>query len=281
MGAEQLKKLMEQKTKTKSKNLLKSKTNREDKNSILVLKLEDIVLDPEQVRKVFDKEKLQELAKTIVSQGQRTPIEVASLYDGKYKLVTGERRFRSIRDYTDLEVIRAIHYTGEKKDKILDQFIENEQREGLNPFEIAYSLDEIKKDQKLKTNSALAEKIGKNESYAFKHMKLLDLPKEIVDDYYSNKRSFGISILYAIAKMKTEKEMIDSYYAYINNDTSRDELERKTVKTKKEPKKKITVLEKTTNTVMKNFKISGKDKINFQKELKILVTKYTGSDTFE
>lgn len=280
MDAETLSKMMQQKVEGSSGVLGATKDAAKEKNSILLLHPDQIVLDPNQVRKVFDEQKLQELASTIEGRGQKEPVQVIPLGNNKYKLKFGERRYRAITKYTNLDIIKAILYSGDEKGTRLDQYIENEQREGLNPFEIADAIKEIMEEYEFTKNVDAAKLMGKPVSYISKHKVLLDIPQEIKEDYYENKRTYGISVLYAIAKMDDDAKKVEAYFEYVNDKVDRAELEGKTVKPRKKPPstKGMTQIEKTTNRVMRSFGISGTDKEDFQKELKKLIGKYKGKE---
>jgi ParB/RepB/Spo0J family partition protein len=269
MTPEEINRQMKEKKAHKSKNFLKGRNTTNKENTILTIKLKDIILDEEQVRKVFEEGALKELGGSITAQGQQTPIQVTPIGEEKYLLRMGERRYHSIDKYTEFDTIKAIYYTGDEKDKTLQQFVENEQRLGLNPIEIAHSLAKIKADYGISTNKELSDKANKNETYVSKHLKLLELPKTIVDDYYNNKRTFGVSILYTIATLETEEDMIKAYDRYINNDITRDNI----VSSKKAPVK-TSVMEKATKSIIKSFNISTSDKEDFQAEFKVLLEKF-------
>ena len=82
--------------------------------STVMLKLSDIEPNPDQPRKLFDEEKLMELAKSISEHGLIQPILVSPLSNGRYQLVAGERRWRASRIAGLVEVPVIIKQLSEK-----------------------------------------------------------------------------------------------------------------------------------------------------------------------
>ncbi|MBC8463567.1 MAG: ParB/RepB/Spo0J family partition protein [Deltaproteobacteria bacterium] len=72
-----------------------------------VIDLRDIDLSPYQHRKIFDSDKLKELASSIQRDGLISPILVRPI-GNRFELIAGERRFRAIRDHTDRLEIRIM-----------------------------------------------------------------------------------------------------------------------------------------------------------------------------
>ena len=109
--------------------------------------------DPEQPRKEFAEDAIMELAQSIQRNGLLQPISVRRNCDG-YIIIAGERRFRAVSTL-EWETIDCIVYNGSEKEAKELQFVENINREDLNPIEIAeghqkfldegYELDEISK----------------------------------------------------------------------------------------------------------------------------------------
>ncbi len=131
-----------------------------------------------QPRKVFDKEKLQELTNSIKENGVIQPILVVKDKNG-YTIVAGERRWRAAKS-AGLTTIPAIikDYTDTKKKQVA--LIENIQREDLNIVEVARAVRELM-DIDGYSNSEVAKITGKSVSTISNITRLLKLPDEILD----------------------------------------------------------------------------------------------------
>ena len=112
-----------------------------------------------QPRKTFDKEKLKELSESILSNGLINPITVKEWRDGKYLIVSGERRWRAHK-VANIKNIQAV--IKEYKDDgqfMIDSLIENIHREDLSPTEKGKFCLKIKKQMGLKNNEQVANAI--------------------------------------------------------------------------------------------------------------------------
>jgi len=140
--------------------------------------LSDIVPDPNQPRKKFDKEKLEELAASIKSKGVIEPLTVRLIEgDGRYIIVTGERRFKAAQ-LAGLEEIPCIIKHLSNEEILTYQLIENLQREDLSPIDEANALKKLL-EQDL-TQVEVSKLIGKSQPYVSQILKILDLPKNIL-----------------------------------------------------------------------------------------------------
>ena len=157
-----------------------TKTSKKDDNKILdkVVELNITEVEPmlNQPRKVFDKDKMEELTDSIRENGVIQPILVVKDKNG-YTIVAGERRWRAAKA-AGLEKIPAIikDYTDSKKKQVA--LIENIQREDLNVVEVARAIREIM-DMEGYTNTEVAKITGKNVSTISNTLRLLKLQDEI------------------------------------------------------------------------------------------------------
>ena len=123
------------------------------------------IMAKEQVRKNFDAEELGELAHSLKTLGQKTPILVYwSDEDAMYVIIAGERRYRAAQMAGLSELACQIHpHRPDDAELVELQFVENAIRSDLNPLEEAQS---YKRLQELKgySTTQLAERIGKNQS---------------------------------------------------------------------------------------------------------------------
>lgn len=142
--------------------------------------LSDIVPDPNQPRKKFDKEKLEELAASIKSKGVIEPLTVRLVEgDGRYTIVTGERRFKAAQ-LAGLEEIPCIIKHLSSEEILTYQLIENLQREDLSPIDEASALKKLLSNGL--TQIEVSKLIGKSQPYISQSLKILDLPKNILQE---------------------------------------------------------------------------------------------------
>lgn len=153
--------------------------------------IENIVPNPDQPRRTFTQEQLDDLANSIRTKGVLQPLIVrpSPKQTGKYEIVAGERRWRAaqmaklhelpvlIREFDDLEVLEVA-------------IIENIQREDLNPVEEAAGFRQLM-DKFGHTQEALAEALGKSRSHIANQMRLLQLPSSVLDLLSAGKLSAG------------------------------------------------------------------------------------------
>ena len=137
----------------------------------------DIIPNPLQPRRDFDEEALQELATSIAELGVIQPITLKRRDDGKYIIISGERRWRASQ-IAGLEVLPAYIRDVEDEDLHAMALVENIQRENLNAIEIALGMQRLVEECGL-TQEAMAQKVGKKRSTVSNYMRLLSLPSEV------------------------------------------------------------------------------------------------------
>jgi ParB family chromosome partitioning protein len=144
--------------------------------------LKDIFPNPSQPRQEFDEEALEDLARSISSQGVLQPILVRPRSKARhgYEIVAGERRWRASQR-THLKTIPALVRDIDDKETLAIALIENLQREDLNPIEEAMALERIKQELEL-SQEELARRVGKSRSAIANSMRLLNLPEAIKKD---------------------------------------------------------------------------------------------------
>ena len=137
----------------------------------------DIIPNPTQPRTQFDEEALDELADSIRQLGVIQPVTVKKAADGKYVIISGERRWRAAQR-ADLETLPA--YIREVDDENLHAMalVENIQRQDLNAIEIALGMQRLIDECHL-TQDALSEKVDKKRSSVSNYLRLLKLPDEV------------------------------------------------------------------------------------------------------
>ncbi len=137
----------------------------------------DIIPNPLQPRRDFDEEALQELATSIAELGVIQPITLKRRDDGKYIIISGERRWRASQ-IAGLELLPAYIRDVEDEDLHAMALVENIQRENLNAIEIALGMQRLVEECGL-TQEAMAQKVGKKRSTVSNYMRLLSLPSEV------------------------------------------------------------------------------------------------------
>lgn len=137
----------------------------------------DITPNPSQPRTQFDEEALDELADSIRQLGVIQPVTVRKSDNGKYIIISGERRWRAAQR-ADLKTLPA--YIREVDDETLYAMalVENIQRQDLNAIEIALGYQRLIDECHL-TQDALSEKVGKKRSSISNYLRLLKLPNEV------------------------------------------------------------------------------------------------------
>lgn len=129
--------------------------------------------NPNQPRKTFNEESLNELAESIKTHGILQPLVVTKMGD-QYRIVAGERRFRAAKR-AGLEKIPVIIKELSEKEVREIALVENLQREDLNPMEEAEALYTLLTENNL-TQEALAQAIGKSRPAVANSLRLLTLP---------------------------------------------------------------------------------------------------------
>ena len=161
----------------------------EDKNKIKILKISEVTPNPDQPRKEFDQELINNLVVSIKEYGVLQPILVRSIKSGGYQIIAGERRWRACKE-AGLKEIPAILKDLKDLETLEIALIENLQRSDLNPIEEALSykflIDKYHMSQDL-----IATKVGKSRPAISNIIRLLNLPESVIELIKNNKISVG------------------------------------------------------------------------------------------
>ena len=133
--------------------------------------------NPNQPRREFDEEALNELANSIREIGIITPITLRQMNDGKYQIIAGERRWRAAKT-AGMATIPAYIRTVEDEGVMEMAVVENIQREDLNAIEIALAYQHMD-DTIGMTQERISERVGKSRTSVTNFMRLLKLPAQI------------------------------------------------------------------------------------------------------
>lgn len=158
-------------------------------DSIFWVELDKIVPNPYQPRREFDEAKLKELAESIRMYGVLQPLTVTrrertrddGTFFSEYELIAGERRLRASK-FAGLAQVPVIIRQGEQteQEKLELAIIENLQREDLNSVDRALAFQQLTEIFKL-THAQVAAKMGRSREYVSNTLRLLALPKYMLD----------------------------------------------------------------------------------------------------
>ncbi len=139
--------------------------------------------DPNQPRRVFDEEKLKELADSIRTYGVLSPILVRpSKTPGRYDLIAGERRLRASQ-LAGLKTVPAmIEQSGSEETErtMAIQLVENLQRADLTPLERAHAIGALQEQFSLSVRE-IAERLGVSKSMVQRSLDILTLPDDLLN----------------------------------------------------------------------------------------------------
>ena len=146
-------------------------------SSINEVPLEQIHANPDQPRRDFDQESLEELAESLREIGIIQPITLRKIKEGDYQIIAGERRFRAA-GIAGLKTIPAYIRTADDENVMAMALIENIQREDLNSMEVALACQNLLEVYNM-TQEQLSTRIGKKRATIANYIRLLKLPAEI------------------------------------------------------------------------------------------------------
>jgi ParB family chromosome partitioning protein len=170
--------------------------------SFYMVETDNILPNPDQPRKFFDEEKLDELAVSIRERGVLQPVLIRTGEDGKVFLVAGERRWRAAK-MAGAERIPCVVTKGNPAEIAL---IENLQRDDLKPVEESEALGRMV-EQYGYTHEQLARVIGKARSTISETLALNALPEEIKEECRGT-NLYPRRLLLEIAKQKDKRRML-------------------------------------------------------------------------
>lgn len=197
-------------------------------SSIDEIAMENIEVNPWQPRSKFDEDSLQELADSIREIGIIQPITVRVVENGKYQLITGERRYRAAR-INRLSTIPAYIRYADDKNMLEMALVENIQREDLDAIEVAISYQRLIEECNL-TQESLSERVGKKRATIANYLRLLRLPAEV--QLAIKDRILSMGHARALLSLEDPKQQLNVFEQAIGNDLSVrkvEELVRKTL----------------------------------------------------
>lgn len=149
----------------------------ETATGISKIPVSDIEVNPKQPRRDFDEKSLQELAESIKLHDIIQPVTVSKIANGKYRLISGERRLRASKMAGITEIPAYIRQANDAQ--LLElALLENLQREDLNAMEVSLSYKRMMEELDY-TQEQVAERMGKDRSTVANFIRLLKLPPDI------------------------------------------------------------------------------------------------------
>ncbi|OGH60996.1 MAG: hypothetical protein A2848_02750 [Candidatus Magasanikbacteria bacterium RIFCSPHIGHO2_01_FULL_50_8] len=165
----------------------------------------EIVPNPQQPRRIFNEDELQELVHSIKEHGILQPLVVSERKDGTFELIAGERRWRAATR-ADFATVPAIVRTTTDHEKLELAIIENVQRVDLSPIDEAFSFKRLHDEFGLSLDQ-VAERVGKSRPHVSNMIRLLDLPDAAKDALGTGKITMGKAR--ALLSLSTESEQLD------------------------------------------------------------------------
>lgn len=185
-------------------------------SAIREISIDNIVPNPDQPRRDFDEESLEELAASIRELGIVQPLTLRLADDGTHQIIAGERRWRAARK-AGLASVPAYVRTASDSEVTEMALIENIQRQDLNAVEVALGFKKLIDVYHL-TQERLSERLGKKRSTVTNHLRLLKLPAEIQLGLRDRKLDMGHAR--ALLSVGDPKKQLKLYKRILKEDLS-------------------------------------------------------------
>ncbi len=190
-------------------------------NSVSLLKIKDIEVNPFNPRSNFEEIALQELCDSIKQHGIIQPLTVRKLGYDKYQLISGERRFRASQ-LAGLKEVPAYIRVADDQAMLEMALVENIQREDLDPIEVSLSYKRLIDECNL-TQEQLSEKVGKQRSTVTNFLRLLKLPAPIQKALRDRELSMGHAK--ALVSIDNEDRQLAIFALTVEQDLSVRQIE--------------------------------------------------------
>jgi len=180
--------------------------------------------NPHQPRLSMNKDALAELASSISRKGLQQPIRVLMKENRDMYIIAGHRRAEAHR-LLGLDSIKAI-VVEEKDDATLrvESIIENLQRDNLHNMELALAYADAISSGAFKNQNTLALEIGKSKAHVSKIVKLVELPKKVIDDLLENKSVNDMVALDIIRRLNEPGIIEKVYFWFVDSNADRAAL---------------------------------------------------------
>ena len=211
-------------------------------SSIGEIEIEKIFANPNQPRRDFNEEALQELADSIKELGVIQPITLRKMDDGTYQIIAGERRFRASQ-IAGKTTIPAYILKADDEDTMEMALIENIQREDLNPLEIALAYQQLIEQHNL-SQEQLSKRVGKGRATIANFLRLLKLPATIQVALKEKRIDMGHAK--ALLSLDSHSDQINIFHDIEKNSYSVREVEEMVRKVKEGEENQSTTVTKGT-----------------------------------
>ena len=208
-------------------------------NDVVFLDVEKIIKNPNQPRKNFDKENLEELAESIKSVGVIQPISVRKLKD-KYELIAGERRLRATK-YAGIKKIPSVIIEVSNNQSAVLALVENIQRRDLNFIEKALAYQTLVQEHNI-SQKEIAKRVGKSQSTISNKLRILNHSDDILKLIRKNNlterharallkikdKELKIKVIKKISKNEMTVKQTDKFIKNILEDKKKTNLKKNT-----------------------------------------------------
>ncbi|HPI37344.1 MAG TPA: ParB/RepB/Spo0J family partition protein [Ignavibacteriaceae bacterium] len=164
--------------------------NHPETEVITKIPVSDIFPNPFQPRLTFDTDAMEELKKSILTNGLIQPITVRRYHGEKYQLISGERRLKAFKEIGYKTIPAYILDVVSDEIMLAMALIENIQRERLNPIEVGLAYKRLMEECNL-SHEQIAERVGKDRSTVANSIRLLKLPEEVKEALITDSISMG------------------------------------------------------------------------------------------
>ena len=190
-------------------------------NDFDYLPLQRIEPKQDQPRTMFEEERINELANSILEHGVLSPIMVRKVGDDYYQIIAGERRWRAARK-AGLSQIPVRIVVADDKTALEIALVENLQREDLNPIEEARGFKALM-DEFDMTQEDVAQRVSKSRPAVANSLRLLSLPDDLIALILQKELSAGSAR--ALLALKSEERINEAARLVVGSDMSVREVE--------------------------------------------------------
>ena len=225
------------------------------------------ILTPAHIEAPIDEEALQELAQSIKTYGLIQPVTVRPVGNGKYRLISGERRFRAAQ-IAGLTEIPAFVRTVDDALSIQMALVENIQRADLNAIEIAMSYQMLM-DECHFTQEELGAKVGKTNTTISNYLRLLKLSTPVQVAVRDNQISMGHArALVSVEDEATQAKLVQQIVKEQLSVRQTETLVKKTLEGMRQKKSKVKItLADDVRTVQNAISKRLNAKVNIKKDI--------------
>ena len=203
-------------------------------SDVLRIPVDMVEANPRQPRTKFDAEALEELASSIRTLGLIQPITVRKVSEGRYQIISGERRFKACR-MAGMSMIPAYVRETDDQGMLEMALVENIQRENLDPIETALGYRRLIDECNL-TQEVMADRVGKKRASVTNTLRLLKLPVKVQHDLKVGLLSVGhAKVLLGVEDPDVQQQLCD---LAVKEGLSVRELEEAVKKYSRKPRKR-------------------------------------------